>query len=85
MLLAAKLYIRDAEAEIVRRAAVDLMRAIVRTYDISLLQVNHFHMIFLRTEFSEVIQLLYSLVNFLSHSKILMFYTLEMTCVCICK
>uniref|UniRef100_A0A8R1TZP3 RNA polymerase II assembly factor Rtp1 C-terminal domain-containing protein n=1 Tax=Onchocerca volvulus TaxID=6282 RepID=A0A8R1TZP3_ONCVO len=38
MLLAAKLYIRDAEAEIVRRAAVDLMRAIVRTYDISLLQ-----------------------------------------------
>lgn len=42
MLLAAKLYIRDAEAEILRRAAVDLMRAIVRTYDISLLQVNDF-------------------------------------------
>uniref|UniRef100_A0A915PQN6 Uncharacterized protein n=1 Tax=Setaria digitata TaxID=48799 RepID=A0A915PQN6_9BILA len=40
MLLAAKLYIRDAEAEIVRRAAVDLMRAIVRTYDISLLQAS---------------------------------------------
>ncbi|CAG9532852.1 unnamed protein product [Cercopithifilaria johnstoni] len=44
MLLAAKLYIRDAEAEIVRRAAVDLMRAIVRTYDISLLQEAPSHL-----------------------------------------
>ncbi|VDN02019.1 unnamed protein product [Thelazia callipaeda] len=38
MMLVAKLNLRDAEAEIVRRAAVNLMRSIVRTYDISLLQ-----------------------------------------------
>lgn len=73
MLLAAKLYIRDAEAEIVRRAAVDLMRAIVRTYDISLLQVNQFLSLFNESN-SIIIILLNLLITFNNFFRVAFLY-----------
>lgn len=42
MLLATNMYVRDSEDQLVRRAALSLLRAIIRTYDMNILQVSFF-------------------------------------------